>query len=342
MSRTVLVVRLDSMGDVLAAGPAVRAVASGADRVVMLAGPIGADAARMLPGVCDVVVFDCPWIGRPAAAVDRSAIGETIDELSKIGIDEAIVLTSFHQSPLPTALLLRLAGIPVVSASSVDYPGSLLDRRLPEPADLAEPLRMLEIVRGAGFELPEEDDGHLAVRWPLPAADPAWNLQQRYLVAHPGTAAPARAYPAELWAAAVHQLALSGWQVVLTGADSERSLTAGVALAAAAGDQVLDLGGRLELDQLAAVLSRAQAVVVGNTGPAHLAAAVRTPVVSLFAPVVPAQRWVPYGVPVVVLGDQQAACRDTRSTVCPIEGHPCLSSVTAAQIVQAVAGVVAT
>ena len=49
--RTVLVVRLDSAGDVLLAGPAVRAVAAQADRVVLLAGPRGrAAACRALIG----------------------------------------------------------------------------------------------------------------------------------------------------------------------------------------------------------------------------------------------------------------------------------------------------
>ena len=51
MTRTVLVARLDSVGDVLVQGPLVRAVAAGADRVVFLAGPAGAEAARLLPGV---------------------------------------------------------------------------------------------------------------------------------------------------------------------------------------------------------------------------------------------------------------------------------------------------
>ena len=54
-------------------------------------------------------------------------------------------------------------------------------------------------------------------------------------------------------------------------------------------------------------------VVVGNTGPAHLAAAVRAPVVSLFAPVVPAVRWAPYGTRVELLGNQAAPCRGSRS-----------------------------
>ncbi len=88
--------------------------------------------------------------------------------------------------------------------------------------------------------------------------------------------------------------------------------------------------------QLAGVLAGAAAVVVGNTGPAHLAAAVGVPVVSLFAPTVPALRWAPYGVPCVLLGDQQAPCADSRARICPVPGHPCLSSVTPIDVVAAV------
>ncbi len=77
--------------------------------------------------------------------------------------------------------------------------------------------------------------------------------------------------------------------------------------------------------------------MVANTGPAHLAAAVGTPVVSLFAPTVPARRWAPYGVPHVLLGDQHAPCRGTRARTCPVPGHPCLTGVTAAVVSAAVA-----
>jgi ADP-heptose:LPS heptosyltransferase len=93
----------------------------------------------------------------------------------------------------------------------------------------------------------------------------------------------------------------------------------------------VDLGGATDLAQLAAVLAGAGAVIVANTGAAHLAAAVGTPVVSLFAPVVPAARWAPYRVPHVLLGDQSAPCRDSRAVTCPVPGHPCLAGVTAAQ-----------
>ena len=70
--------------------------------------------------------------------------------------------------------------------------------------------------------------------------------------------------------------------------------------------------------------------------PVHLAAAVGTPVVSLFAPTVPAVKWAPYRVPTVLLGDQEAVCRDTRVTRCPFAGHPCLSHVSPEDVVGAV------
>jgi ADP-heptose:LPS heptosyltransferase len=129
----------------------------------------------------------------------------------------------------------------------------------------------------------------------------------------------------------VELLADAGHRVVVTGGPDEKALTRQVAGAAA-----LDLGGRTDARTLSGVLRFADTLVSGNTGPAHLAAAVGTPVVSLFAPVVPAERWRPYGVPYVLLGDQRAACAGTRARHCPVPGHPCLGEVTPHDVLRAV------
>jgi heptosyltransferase-3 len=97
----------------------------------------------------------------------------------------------------------------------------------------------------------------------------------------------------------------------------------------------VDLGGRLSFAQLAEVIARSSAIVVGNTGPAHLAAAVGTPVVSLFAPTVPIERWRPWRVPQILLGDHRIECAGCRARVCPLEDHPCLSRVSVSQVVEA-------
>ena len=344
-----LVVRLDNAGDVLLAGPAVRAVAAGSARVTVLAGPHGAAAARLLPGVDEVLQWRCPWIDPQPHPVDASDVEALVELLAGRQVDRALVLTSFHQSPLPTALVLRLAGVPWVGATSVDYPGSLLDLRHRLEGDdelLPEAERALALAVAAGYSLASGDDGALAVRRPLPDVRDLLPGGP-YVVLHPGTSVPARAWPAPRYVEACRLLTAAGHRVVVTGAPSERALTAEVAAARTAdpvtglvtdpvADSVTDLGGRTDLAGLAAVLEGAQAVVVGNTGPAHLAAAVGTPVVSLFAPTVPATRWAPYRAPTVLLGDQHAPCRDTRVTVCPHPGHPCLSSVTAEDVLRAV------
>ncbi|MGY1774452.1 glycosyltransferase family 9 protein [Geodermatophilus sp. SYSU D00804] len=333
---TVLVARLDNAGDVLLQGPLVRAVAASAERVVFLAGPAGAEAAALLPGVDEVWTWACPWILGDPPPVDAADLAALTDRVRALAPDEAVVSTSFHQSPLPLALLLRAAGVPRISATSVDYPGSLLDVRhrvgQDDEVDLPEPERALSLARAAGFDLPDGDDGRLAVRRPLPAV----GHEPGYVVLHPGASVPARAWPAERCAEAVEALADAGHRVLVTGGPGERALTAAVA-----GTRGTDLGGATSLPEMAALLDGAAAVVVGNTGPAHLAAAVGTPVVSLFSPVVPAVRWAPYGVPTVLLGDQDAPCRDTRARVCPVPGHPCLSSVSAADVVAAVEKVIA-
>jgi ADP-heptose:LPS heptosyltransferase len=327
VTRTVLVARLDNAGDVLLQGPLVRAVAAGADRVVFLAGPAGAAAAHLLPGVDEVWTWRCPWILADPPPVDAAEIGDLTERVRALAPDEALISTSFHQSPLPLALLLRTAGVPRIGAISVDYPGSLLDLRHRVDDDLPEPERALSLARAAGFELPPGDDGRLAVRRPLPPPP----HPPGYVVLHPGASAPARAWPVQRCAEAVEALADAGHRVLVTGGPGERELTAAVA-----GTRGLDLGGETTLPEMAALLDGAAAVVVGNTGPAHLAAAVGTPVVSLFAPVVPAARWAPYGVPTVLLGDQAAPCRDTRARECPVPGHPCLTSVSPADVVAAI------
>lgn len=340
MMAHVLVARLDSLGDVLLAGPAVRAVANGRlqdgsrpNHVVMLCGRQGEAAASMLPGVAEVYTWDSPWIMNPAPKMTVPHADRLVEYVRNSRITEAVLLTSFHQSPLPLALLLRLAGVERITGVSTDYAGSLLDVRLRPGEDLVEDQpeaeRALGTARAAGFPLPLGDDGKLRVQ-PVPAVNDLVG-DGPYVVVHPGAAVPARAWPPLHHAAAVELLAGAGHRVVVTGGPDETSLTATVA-----GPSAIDLGGRTDLRTLAGVLAGADAVVAGNTGPAHLAAAVGTPVACLFSPVVPAVRWAPYGVPLELLGDQNAACRLTRARICPVPGHPCLDSVSPEDVMHAV------
>jgi ADP-heptose:LPS heptosyltransferase len=328
MSGGILAVRQDSLGDVLLAGPAIRALAASTDELTLLCGPRGAAAARLLPGVDEVIVHLAPWIDPEPPPVSANGCADLLGAVADRLPREAVIFTSFHQSPLPTALLLRLAGVPRIAAISVDYPGSLLDLRHHVDDEIHEVDRALSLAEAAGHELPPGDEGRLGVK-PLPKPPPL--PDELYLVVHPGASIPARAWEPERWAALTDLLARRGHRVIVTGAGEETELTRFVA---ADVPGAVDLGGTCDFAGLGAVLAGAAAVAVANTGPAHLAAAVGTPVASLFAPTVPARRWRPWGVPHELL-NREVPCAGCRATRCPVRGHPCVADVAPAEVADA-------
>jgi ADP-heptose:LPS heptosyltransferase len=330
---TAVVARLDSAGDVLITGPAVRAIAAAHDKVLFLAGPRGRAAADLLPGVDEIVEWQAPWVDVDSPDLTADHVAALMKQLHDIGADHVYIFTSFHQSPLPLALVCRMAGVPWVGAICEDYPGTLLDLRHHVEPGIPEPLRALSLAEAGGCALPDGDDGSLRLRSvPDVPEDVARRIgDMPYVAFHPGAAVPARMPSASRSAAMVAALVEAGHRVVVTGSDSERMLTAQVA-----GGRAVDLGGHTDLAALAGIFAAAQVVVVPNTGPGHLAAAVGASTVSLFAPVVPVSQWSPYGAAVTVLGDQDAPCRATRARECPVPGHPCLDGITDEDLLAAV------
>src|SRR4029450_6873909 len=102
---------------------------------------------------------------------------------------------------------------------------------------------------------------------PRPSHPSAWLASSA--CAHPGLSVPARAWAPERHAALVDALVGAGRRVVGTGDTSGRPLASMVAGGGRRGGG--ELGGRVDLVGLAEVLGGAEVVVVGNTGPAHLA-----------------------------------------------------------------------
>jgi lipopolysaccharide heptosyltransferase II len=324
---SVLCVRLDSLGDVLMTGPAIRAVKESAAgrRVTLLTSPAGADAAALLPDVDRVIVYDAPWMKatepRPSSAPDL----RMIERLRRERFDAAVIFTVYSQNPLPAAMLCYLADIPLRLAHCRENPYQLLTDWLPEiePQRTVrhEVRRQLDLVAAAGWRAADErlavrvtDSDRRTVRCLLDRL--GLGTERPWVVVHPGASAPSRRYPPELFARACDGLADAlGLRIVFTGGSGERALIDGVRAGMAAPSS--SLAGRLTLGQLAALLEQAPLLVANNTGPVHLAAAVGTPVVDLYALTNP--QHTPWAVPSRVLS-YDVPCRNCYKSVCP-EGH---------------------
>lgn len=319
--KRVLIVRSDNNGDVLLAEPAIRSVSAVA-QVDLMVGPRGEQAARLLSGPREVLVHCLPWIDPNLTQVRRNELDRLVNEVKERRYDQAIILTSFHQSALPLALLLRFAGVPEIIARSEDYPGGLLDVRVVGDEDVHEVERSLRVIEAAGYRRTADDRIRLR---PIESRVP--RPRQPYLVLTPGGSASARQWPIERWVELV-SLLNDEFTLVATGSADEVVLTSQL-------PGVVDLAGQTTMEDLAVLISGAAALISGNTGTVHLAAACRTPVVELFAPVVPLNRWSPWRTPNTVMVRPNAACAGTRVRDCVVPGHPCMSEITAHEVADA-------
>jgi lipopolysaccharide heptosyltransferase II len=341
-ARDVLCVRLDGLGDMLMTGPAIRALAETGPRVrrvAVLASPAGAQAARLLPGVAETIEYRAPWASSgalPDAAADRAMI----EELGHRRFDAAALFTVNTQSALPAALLCHLADIPRRLAHVRENPYGVVTDWVPEPetgdATRHEVRRQLDLVAHVGAHTARTE---LSVRISRDATARALAtvcaagiaLDHPWLVMHPGATAASRRYPPELFARAADVLALDGWQIVLSGDAQDVGVADEMASAMVA--QPVSLVGRLALEELAAMIASTSLLVSNNTGPAHVAAAVGTPVVDLYALTNP--QHAPWGVPHRLLF-HDVPCRNCYRSECPEGHHACLRQVAPESIVDAV------
>lgn len=346
-ARRLLLVRLDNLGDLLMTTPALAAVRATlpAARLTLLTSPSGVALAPHLAGLDAAIAFDAPWVRSARTGREESSPGgeelALVERLRALRIDAAIVFTVCTQSALPAALLCRLGGIPLRLAYSRENPYDLLSDWVPETDVLGDGMRhevarQLALVGRVGFHTADErlrfsyaveDVARLQRAMQEAGLDPL----RPYFVVHPGASAASRRWPPERFGLAAEEIArASGCVAVFTG-DAAESDCVEAARAPMSAPSV-SLAGRLGLGELGALIAGAELLVSNNTGPAHLAAALDTPVVDLYALTNP--QHTPWKARSRVL-NHDVPCRNCLQSQCPEGHHDCLRGVAAQEVVRA-------
>jgi ADP-heptose:LPS heptosyltransferase len=164
--------------------------------------------------------------------------------------------------------------------------------------------RMLDIAPHMGA-LPERLD------W-LTAGAAAFDIQKPYVLLVPGSAPqhPAKRWPAPQYRALAQKLLSQRITPVLIGTAAEAEATHEIARDL---DGIIDLTGRTQVADIAALAQGAVAAVGNDTGPMHLISVARCPVVSLFSHASDPARSAPRGPVVRVLRRAHLADLDVDS-----------------------------
>ncbi|MFB3902741.1 MAG: lipopolysaccharide heptosyltransferase II [Acidobacteriota bacterium] len=341
-AKKTLCVRLDTVGDVLMTSPAFRALRESGNRpaLTLLTSSIGAAIGRLIPEIDEVLTYDCPWMKATEPRRSAEIDGDLIARLKAERFDAAVIFTVFSQNPLPAALLCYLAEIPLRLAYCRENPYQLLSDWVPEQDSRHkarhEVRRQLDLVAAVGASTRNE---RLSLYVPKNAVERVQQVLRKtgidlngvWVVVHPGASAPSRRYPSDKFAE-VAGLVLSelGAQVVFTGAASEMALVQDIRQKVP--HRTHSVAGLLSLAELAALVRLAPLLISNNTGPVHIAAALGTPVVDIYALTNP--QHTPWGVESRVLF-HDVPCKNCFKSVCPEGHHHCLTLVTPRAVLQA-------
>jgi lipopolysaccharide heptosyltransferase II len=340
-ARKILCVRLDSLGDVLMTTPAIRALKeSASDRqITLLTSPAGAAVAPLVPEIDHFIVYEAPWMKATAPRENSEADWQMAAQLREQQFDAAVIFTVYSQNPIPSALLCYLADIPLRLAHCRENTYQLLTNwaRECEPEQMIrhEVRRQLDLVSAVGCHTADQ---HLSLQVCAKAHrhsaatldELGLNRCRPWVVIHPGSTAASRRYSPDKFAAVAGELVRRGQQVVFTGDEQERSLVEYIRRQMHAPS--ISLVGQLVLAELAAVIQQAPLLISNNTGPVHIAAAVETPVVDLYALTNP--QHTPWQVPSRVLS-HDVDCKFCYRSICPEGHHRCLDLIEPASVVQA-------
>jgi len=291
--KNILAVRLDNLGDVLMTQPALRALKRSLPqaRLTLLTSSMGRGIARMLPEINEVMVFDVPWVKLKGQNIGEEKVLRFVEDLKNRKFDAVIIFTNFSQTPFPAAFLCYLAGIPRVLGYSRENPYQLINYWLPDHEPFVPVAhgvqRQLDLVRLIGATT---KDDRLCLAVPAEAKrailerlnKEGFDHHKPWIVIHAGVSEPKRQYPLRNFAKVAELVTRDlGLGLVLTGNEEEKAAVRQVA--ASARGKAVDFSGQLSLAELVALIGSAKLLISNNTGPVHIAAAVQTPVVDLYA-----------------------------------------------------------
>ena len=288
----ILLLRLERIGDLLMALPAiqdVRQLAPNAD-IDVIVGSWNASLARMISAVTRVETLDANWLARGSS-------GQGVGQLLRHALTWRQRQYDFainFEPDIRSNLLLAASGASFAAGYSTGGGGGLLDLAIEynpraHTSDNARTLVAAVFGRGANDDepfrsltIPESAKREAALRLPSTQCGPLVGV-------HVSGGRAIKQWLPERFAEVARQLSSEqGATIVLTGGQEDAALVATVTVALR-GCRVIDLSGNLDLPTLAAILERLDLLVTGDTGPMHLAGAVGIPVVAVFGPSDPAR-----------------------------------------------------
>jgi heptosyltransferase III len=337
-TKRVLIYRLGSLGDTLVALPALHLVARAfpqAERRMLTNFPVNVKAppaAAILENTGLVHGFLRYTVGarglRELFSLWWQVFRWRPEVLVYLGSSRGVASAQRDAAFFRACGIRRLIGVPLVEDMQQNRWEAADGTLEPEGARL---VRNVAELGDARIDDPESWDLHLTESEKARADEVLRPVEERPLITvSVGTKVQSKDWGRENWRALLGRVAgaYSGYALALCGApeESEASEFAAEGWRQAGGGPVVNLCGQLTPRQSAAAFARARVFIGHDSGPMHLAAAVQTPCVAIFAARNKPRVWFPYGRRHRVIY-HQTECWGCGLETCVVERKRCLTSI---------------
>ncbi|HLX58060.1 MAG TPA: lipopolysaccharide heptosyltransferase II [Ktedonobacteraceae bacterium] len=348
--RRILVIRLDLIGDLVLSMTVVRALKrsyAGA-QIDLLALPSSAQIVRDDPDLCEIISYDPNAWRRPKALFQARNWLAALALMRRLRSRRYDIAVSVFGNW--AAIMAVLSGAQRrVGFGREGYPGFMTDSlagRHWQPGErLHEVDYCLKLARAAGVSVTPGD------RIPRLFVAPATRLELEALLHEAriqedkpliachvsSNNGQSKRWPIPYWATLLDRLIREqGVQVVLTGAPNDLPLIERIT--SRMQEQPVNLAGKTSLEQLAALLQRADLLISGDSGPMHIAAAVGTPLIAIHGPTDPTHSGpVSPSATILKSGIWCSPCYNAKDTAdCRFYTTQCMKNITPAQVFQVV------
>ncbi|MFA5158899.1 MAG: glycosyltransferase family 9 protein [Candidatus Omnitrophota bacterium] len=328
----ILVIRLDHIGDVVMARPAIRALHKKFPHAAidLLVTEDIAPLFEHSKEIRAVIAAQYAWFNRNTSFAQKCLefwrlLGIVKTGSYDIGID--------LRGDLRNILLMFLSGIKYTIGYGIAGGGFLLNEEV--PYDTAQHQVRLNLNLLNSFHvaqdnklLPFEYSSEKARKfWEKIKILPSTTLLPR-VVFHMGAGYPSKRWPFENFRALIQQIdreALA--QIVLVGTEAEKEATPDLKLNS---ERLIDLRGKTTLQDLPVLLDICDIFIGNDSGPAHIAAAQGLEIILFVSGTNDIRLWYPWTERLSLL-QHEVPCSPCGVDICPVEGHPCVEGITVDQ-----------
>jgi ADP-heptose:LPS heptosyltransferase len=324
------VLRLDHVGDVLLALPALRSLEKALPEVQIdfFVGPWAKDLLDIAGIRSTPKIFAASWFSREGASGGN--VQALTGRLREGNYDAVLELRGDFRH----ILSMRRAGVKYRLGQARTGLGFLLTHRLDYGEARHEVDRNVNLVKQSGIPIldpeeeprlyPRQEDVKMAgeIRQKL-------GIRRPMIALHAASPILSKRWPISHWRRLIESLPEER-DLVLIGTEGEKADLEEIQKDCRRA--IFSTAGLLPLPALAAFLKDCGLLIGVDSGPAHIAAAVGTPVAALFSGTNAAEQWKPRGANVILL-QKKPACSPCELAVCPI-GHECMQQITAEEVLE--------